>query len=689
MHRLLLPAATLLLLLAAPAASGITLPEWPASPTTITAGGEAATSSRPQIVLDDAHGATAVWVRNVGGGVYQLRSAHRNPGSSTTWGTPVDLGVSSNSLSIEEQALAIAGNGDVSVIWQAQDDGNVMQVWTVTRSGSTGAWSSPELLSIPTAQSSDGVLTYSDDGTLWAMWNENESGGDRRMRVGRRLTGESTWTISTYISPAGVPTGYPLLAVAPNGDLAASWTNNNNDVNTDPESNHLYVRVRDHGSGTWGTTRDLGQTTLDSTPQGLAFTYDNTLHVAWTSYGVVPSTWRISYASMAAGGGWTSSTPLSSEFGVNPSLTVTTGDNLLATWSRVDSETEYSLAVRTKLSGGSWSAEEALTDVTGFASGSRPVALPNGAAQMPFLFDTDGFFSLKPRIATWIPDPGEYWTGTAFASLSSGVANGYMDLAVDGDGDAAAVWKIGGNAIVASVADGAGPKLNNVFIGTSAIVGINSGFHVEPVDTWSDVTTVGWDFGDGATGDGADATHAYSAAGVYTVTVTSGDALSHESFATSTINVTAPDPPETTTTTTTTTTTDGGGTQSTQTNGGGDGGVPTTETPFTEPTPTTTTPTVLPPQPGKPVEARLRGRKLTVAAVVTLKRGARCRGTAKATTTVSKKHYTLKLQLKTVKKTCVASGSVTLKKAPKKTAKVVIKISGRGFTARTLAATRA
>ncbi len=90
----------------------------------------------------------------------------------------------------------------------------------------------------------------------------------------------------------------------------------------------------------------------------------------------------------------------------------------------------------------------------------------------------------------------------------------------------------------------------------------------------------------------------------------------------------------------------------------------------------------------KTIEARLKGRKLTVAAVVKLKRGARCRGKAKGTTKVSGRRYTLKLRLKTVKKTCVASGSVTLKKAPAKKAKVTVKISGRGFAARTLTATR-
>ncbi len=139
--------------------------------------------------------------------------------------------------------------------------------------------------------------------------------------------------------------------------------------------------------------------------------------------------------------------------------------------------------------------------------------------------------------------------------------------------------------------------------------------------------------------------HTFSAPGTYTVSVTSTDALGKSTTGTRTITVTDPIPPA---------------------------------------TPTPEPPTTLPPA---VIEVRLKGRTLTVAAKVTLKRNTRCRGTVKATATGARK--AAKLRLRTVKGACVASGTITLKKAPKAKAKVIVRITGRTITARRLAATRA
>ncbi len=180
-----------------------------------------------------------------------------------------------------------------------------------------------------------------------------------------------------------------------------------------------------------------------------------------------------------------------------------------------------------------------------------------------------------------------------------------------------------------------------------------------------------WDFGDGATSTEAETTHTYADPGTYTVTVTAMDANGNMASTTRQIEITPAEVPPGTTTTTTTTTTDVLPTPT--------GDAPATDLP--------TTPTLDAPK--AKVELRLKGRTLTITAALKLKRGARCSGTGRATTRVSGKRYAAKLRLTGTAKACVASGRITLKKAPTAKAKIVVRVTAsEGQRRRLLTAAR-
>ncbi|GAB3420899.1 hypothetical protein GCM10027435_24170 [Haloparvum alkalitolerans] len=76
---------------------------------------------------------------------------------------------------------------------------------------------------------------------------------------------------------------------------------------------------------------------------------------------------------------------------------------------------------------------------------------------------------------------------------------------------------------------------------TTATAGESVSFSANASDATTNVTSIQWDFGDGASDTGADVTHTYDAAGEYTATVTATDAAGNENTDTVTVDVSAPD----------------------------------------------------------------------------------------------------------------------------------------------------
>jgi PKD repeat protein len=111
---------------------------------------------------------------------------------------------------------------------------------------------------------------------------------------------------------------------------------------------------------------------------------------------------------------------------------------------------------------------------------------------------------------------------------------------VDDQGNGVVLW-YSAAGLQSRVYDVGGPDLRDLSVpGGSA--GQALGFSVNPRDRWSLVSSTSWDFGDGATAQGPQVSHAF-AEGVYTVRVTSVDVLGNSSSTTRNISVGPPPPP--------------------------------------------------------------------------------------------------------------------------------------------------
>jgi hypothetical protein len=134
--------------------------------------------------------------------------------------------------------------------------------------------------------------------------------------------------------------------------------------------------------------------------------------------------------------------------------------------------------------------------------------------------------------------------GGAFASmqtLSGGpAATQYARIAVDGQGNAAAAWRRDEGAdrrVAVSGYDAAPPTLRTLEVPAAGVARSALPMSVDAVDVWSPIS-VAWAFGDGAGGAGAATTHAYTAPGTYSTTVSVVDAVGNAATAVRTVTVT-------------------------------------------------------------------------------------------------------------------------------------------------------
>jgi PKD domain len=163
------------------------------------------------------------------------------------------------------------------------------------------------------------------------------------------------------------------------------------------------------------------------------------------------------------------------------------------------------------------------------------LALANGETLVAWLrYEEPGQINAATR-----PVGGSFGAPRAVSPTGKGSGIGAPVLAADGYGDAVAIWRRLEANYTAEVAgyDNAGPALQGLSIPTTGTLGQSLGFSVSPLDVWSALGATSWDFGDGSTATGTSATHAYTTAGNFKVTVSSADVLGNLTSESGTVTV--------------------------------------------------------------------------------------------------------------------------------------------------------
>lgn len=434
----------------------------------------------PQVAFD-AHGdAIVVFERLIGADDDVIEAATLPAGG--VWTAPQEISAE-GSIPVSP-ALAVDPQGDAVAAWGANVGGHVI-IQALARPAGGGWQQTPAQLS-PGGEDVFGVqVAFDAQGDVTAVWNQF-TGSHETIEAATRPNGGAWPTSSQPVTDGTADASAPVLAVGSQGTVAALWMldNGGNEI--------VQGSVRPAGSATWQAPVSFTPAGVNSEPGGVA---------------------------------------------------VTSGGEVIATWSGPVGSSSVVEAAAQLPSNGVWQPTVALTSSTESAGG--PVVGIDAAGDATAVWSARN--SSGDVVQSSTLRAGETaWPAATNVSSSAEILD-QPQVAVDAPGNAVAVWS-SDNVVQAAGYDAAGPLFDARSIPTSGTVGEPVAFSVSPLDVWSAIASTSWIFGDGQSASGAVTSHIYMSPGKYTVGLSSVDSLGNASTVGATIAIAAApaQPPATT-----------------------------------------------------------------------------------------------------------------------------------------------
>ncbi len=460
-----------------------------------------------QVVIDDQGNTTAVWCSTESGLVVQ--SSSRPAGGS--WSPVVDLGAGCH------PEIVLTPTGRVTAVWPLFEEGNRLR-WSSKQT--SGTWTPAADVFAEERDVESFSLATDTAGTLTMVFAEATESGD--ILRSTRLAGDSgtgSWSSPVDVTADGTH-GRPAVVADSAGRVTAAWT----------EAGDVFASSLLAG-GTWSSPADdIGMGVAPS----LGVDAKGTVTIAWRSPDGVMST-----RSRPAGGAWSSLVPLNEGgdmlFSTGPVLAVGPGGEAVAAWSAPDA------------------MDKELPYAAYRAAGSTTFgeAVPLDDPELPvgeFDLDTDGSGGF---VATWAEGTmisanhvkaahfsGGSWSEAVPLTEPEQGFSAKVDLNSSGDGVVAFEGDFANGRRARVVAlDVAGPVASKVQVPAGVAPRTRATFSVTAKDTWSDVASYQWSFGDGKSVTGRQVRHAFPKNGRYRVTLTMTDAVGNATSLTRTVEV--------------------------------------------------------------------------------------------------------------------------------------------------------
>jgi hypothetical protein len=182
-------------------------------PQGLSAGGQ--DSGQPQLTVDRAGNAIAVWPRFDDTGHAVVQAAIRPPGGA--WSAPKD--VSSAGKDSYLPSVAVDGNGNATLVWDRWS-GTTSLVQTAVRPAG-GAWGPPVDVA-PGTQPATPHVALDSAGNAVVVWNRSD--GSNYLVQSSRRDGTGTWSQPRDVSPSGHNASEQQVAVDPAGNAVAVWS---------------------------------------------------------------------------------------------------------------------------------------------------------------------------------------------------------------------------------------------------------------------------------------------------------------------------------------------------------------------------------------------------------------------------------------------------------------------------------
>jgi hypothetical protein len=225
----------------------------------------------PDVVIDSAGVATAVWATTAGSG-YEVTASTRQ--ADGTWSKPVALSGPDATASISPQ-LALEGNNDVIAVW-SRSLGTTTVLETTTKSAATGTWSPVRRLfpSAPPAVSPQIATDAKGDGVI--VWTSSSQSGLSVMASVRRPG--KPWGKPVALQNAGSGALAPQVALDQHGAALAVW------AHAVAGSSRVQAAGLPPVGLKWSTARSLSKGGSDALTPEVALDPDGDGAVAWARY---------------------------------------------------------------------------------------------------------------------------------------------------------------------------------------------------------------------------------------------------------------------------------------------------------------------------------------------------------------------------------------------------------------------
>jgi hypothetical protein len=415
-----------------------------------------------------------------------------------------------------ESQVAVDQQGNAIAVWQRYD-GSFDRVQAAFRPAG-GTFEAPKTLSDPLQSASLPQIAFDSSGNAIAIWTRSD-GADGRTQFSFRPAGGSFGSAQT-ISGAGLDANEPQIAFDPAGNALAVWDS------FDGGEQRIQASLRPAG-GSFGTPQPISAAGGDAQEPQPAFDPKGNAIVAWSFNDGAIS--RAQAAFRPAGGSFEPAKTISGpsvagQDANNVSVALDLQGNAIVIWDRSDTANSR-IETAFRPAGGSFEPAKTISDASKDAFDPQVAFAPSGNA-IALWHRSDG---TDDRAQAAVRPAGGGFAAAETISASGGDADDNK-LAVDGQGNAAAVWtRPADTAIEVAGFDAAGPMLRNLLLPATNLPGTGLSFSVNPVDVWSGVASTGWSFGDGGSAPGTAVKHTYAVDGTFKGSVNSTDTLANVS----------------------------------------------------------------------------------------------------------------------------------------------------------------
>jgi Bacterial Ig-like domain len=180
------------------------------------------TAQSPQVVMDADGNGMVVWQQYTGPSLSMAVYAARFDASSESWASAVQL---DSGTGARGPQVALDASGNAFAVWEQASAGSLGQVASARWSRSSGAWSAAQVIQPSTLSGGNAQLAVAPNGDATVVWTQLESNGTITIQAARRSASSGAWSTPVALTPAtGASSGrWPQAQADPAGNVIALW----------------------------------------------------------------------------------------------------------------------------------------------------------------------------------------------------------------------------------------------------------------------------------------------------------------------------------------------------------------------------------------------------------------------------------------------------------------------------------